>query len=52
MNRLELPFQITAYMGYCPVCDTDDRLIFVMRDAKGQFEHCMICKKDWRTDAS
>jgi formate dehydrogenase maturation protein FdhE len=43
----ELPYQVDAYIGVCPVCGPD-QLIFLLQDSKGLYEHCMICKQDFR----
>ena len=46
----ELPNWITGYMGYCPFCNKDNMLLFLLEDSKGRYEHCMICNKDWRLE--
>lgn len=42
-GHVELPAQIDAHIGRCPLCCLDDSLLFVLKDSQGVYEHCMYC---------
>lgn len=45
--EVEAPVQVNAYIGYCPICRSVDELIFLLKDSKGDYEHCMECNSDF-----
>lgn len=47
----ELPFQKDAYIGYCPICDDPDKLLFLLRYGDGSlWEFAMGCGHEWKLE--
>jgi DNA-directed RNA polymerase subunit RPC12/RpoP len=42
-----MPEQVNAFIGYCFHCKKKDSLIFVMKDQKSEYLHCMYCNRDF-----